>query len=123
MNSEKGITLVEVMLASIIFLFISLGSIYFFGAGSEKGAKAKHVGYAVGLAERGLEELKAWSYDNVAVSVAASAAPQTYQRYGVDFRKGYTQTPSPDYNVYSVSVTWTNADGQQQNIELFTILP
>lgn len=114
----KATTLVEVMIATAIFMVISIGSIYFFGAGGKGGTKAKSLEFALEFAESGMEEIKTWGYKFVANTSAA-----VIRKYGIDFTRGYpTEVDKVIYRVYCATVTWTDRDLKPKEINLFTII-
>ncbi|MFH1414465.1 MAG: prepilin-type N-terminal cleavage/methylation domain-containing protein [Elusimicrobiota bacterium] len=120
MNNNKGFTLMEIVVALVLFSSIALTSVAFFSYGQKQGVKAKRVNYALEIAEEEIEILKTKSYNDL-----GSMGPQAHTRYGTVFNVNYAAnevgTYTEAYKVVTVTVTWS-ADGRQRNIELFTIL-
>jgi prepilin-type N-terminal cleavage/methylation domain-containing protein len=65
MHNKKGVTLVEVMVAILIFTIVMLGGLVFFFYGRTHISHSNHQRMALELAKEKMETWKADDYDNV----------------------------------------------------------
>ena len=121
MNKNKGVTLVELLVAVVIFSIFALGSLAFFGFGKKRSLKSPQVDYAMQLAEDQVELLRTMAYD----AVTGSTGNDSFTKYGTTFNRWYATsefyTYEEVYQVVTISVTWT-VDGQQKNVSLYSVI-
>jgi len=118
----NGFTIVEILVAVVIFSTIALASIAYYTYGRRSGIEAKRANYALRLAEDQLELFKSMPYDSV-----ASSAHRVYYKHGAQFTRYYAASQrysyDENYKVVTVSVTWTSDNGnKKEGLELFTII-
>jgi prepilin-type N-terminal cleavage/methylation domain-containing protein len=111
MRKNKGFTLIETMMAMMIFVIVMLFCLTFFVFGNRRLAKANEVSYAVQLAKDDMESVRAVAYNLV---VPAGATSITNPQTGIAFtRVRGVQTvgaAGETYKIISVTVTWRAAD-------------
>lgn len=72
-RAGKGTTLIEVMIAALIFSIVVIGGFALFTSGRSQIALRKHHRVAAQLAAQRLEELKAGSYNDILVGKTEEA--------------------------------------------------
>ncbi|MBN2407195.1 MAG: type II secretion system protein [Elusimicrobia bacterium] len=121
MKRNKGLTLIELIIAIVIFASITLASVAYFGGSRKQAVKAKNMNFALQLAENQLESFKSMEYDRV-----RGSSPATYRKYGTTFHRYYAaselNTFDEVYKVIQVSVTWRADGADERVIRLFTII-
>ena len=116
-KSEKGVSLVEVMVAVLISVIVMVGGSLFFVASTDQINLRQQYRAASRLASQKLEELKAVDYDTVAIGEAKDSVTlknSTYSRSVVIKDTG-------SYKQVNVTVSWGPA-GQERNINLVTFI-
>ncbi len=116
-NSEKGTSLVEVMVAIVILALAILGGFVLFSYGRGQIDVQKNRRAAVQLAAQKLEGLKAGNYDSI-------QAGETTESISLGDLSYVRSTGAEDLGLYkkiTVSVSWEQMN-KQQNIGLTTFI-
>ncbi len=113
---NSGYTLIEMVLAMVIFCVLMLCSAPFFGFGHKQVYKAGETGYSLQLAKDKVEILKAGTYDGIPVS---SHTVHYYKGLTYDAYYGASEVYTVDeqYKVVYVTVAWS-----AQEVNLHTII-
>lgn len=111
-KSQAGYTLVEVMLASILFGIIAIYGLSFFTFANKNKASAKEVSFALQIAKDKLEDVKAQHY----VDIPVTAVPETMiiqSPEGIDFTRSFNvsadNSSDEEYRILYVTVTWNRS--------------
>ena len=111
---QKGMTLVEVMVAMIIFVIGMVGGLTYFLYGRGHISQSQHRRGALQLASQKIEELKATDYssitddsDNITVD-------------GTSYSRVWDESTVGDYKEITVTVSWNQ--GGTQEVELVSII-
>ncbi len=127
-RKTTGITLIEMIIAIVIFSVVTLGTSTLFYYGNKQKVDSKIYYYAVGLAEDTIEKVRAmndYTYSGVPAYTSA-----TYNKYGITFslERSAKDEYSYDgvhavnrYKVISTTVTWQDRNGVTQSVDLHTI--
>ena len=128
---KKGITLVEILVAIVIFSVVALGSMVFFSVGRKYSRRGEVIEYANILAEDVAQNAKGRPYEDITGSYTS---PQTIIRYGATYQRWYGSRwvhydPIPgvrdsgeDYKIISITVTWTTDTGASDTVTLYTVI-
>ena len=114
---KKGTSIVEVMVAVLIFTIVIIGGSFFFVYGRNQIDLRKHYRVAAELASQKLEGLKADNYDNIVVgetTESLSLENLSYSRTLVAADVGL-------YKQVEVTVHWEQM-GKQHNVSLATFI-
>ncbi len=129
MNNNKGTTLVEVMVASIIFAVAMVGGLTFFSMGKKPLSGADETNFALQLAEDDMEQVKIQGGYGPDGAVNYTAPPQyQYSNSNVAFNLSHTVTVLPGAlsgcEQVVTLVTWNSpsAGGAQKSVSLVTIV-
>lgn len=113
-----GMTLIEVIIASLVFAITSLGSLTLFTHARGHVHRHQRRREATQLAVQALEQLKAGDYLSIP---AGTQGPESIVYSGVTFSRTVTCADIGAYKDIQVDVSWTSR-GQVQNIMLETSL-
>jgi prepilin-type N-terminal cleavage/methylation domain-containing protein len=113
-KSEKGMSLVEVMIAVFISAIVMLGGSFFFVAGTSQINLREQYRAASRLASQRLEELKAAEYDTVAEGEVTDSVTLENSSYS---RKVVTKDLG-SYKQVTVTVSWGKT-GSNVSLETF----
>jgi len=131
---KKAFTLVEVLIASLIFVAAAVPIYYLIAGGASKGIETTKLSMARKILESFREEVMGKEFDRLAEMAGGSTAfvtmpgghPKTlsdvleFQKEFKDFEFTPTIRVSPDRETvleFSGSVTWTTADGTKHKPE------
>jgi len=118
LKSKKGMSIVEVMLATLIFVMIILGSALFFVYGTGHISLSKYYRSAVLLADQKLEQLGA---DNsLRIDIPDGETDENVSLGDLSFRRNTNTEDCGLYKKVEVGVHWTHL-GKQRNISLVTL--
>jgi prepilin-type N-terminal cleavage/methylation domain-containing protein len=121
-DNTRGVTLVEVMIAIMIFSIISIGAMSLFWMGRKPAAKAQKMLFAQEFASGAVEMCKTLPYDSAAPSTGLNN-PQVsgINRWGVAFTRTYSMREynanDVVYKIISVTVTWN-----QGSVTMFSLI-
>ncbi len=119
MNRETGVTLIEVMVAIMIFTIVMVGGFVFFFYGRTYIAHSNHQRMALELSKEKIEICKAFGYDS-AIDEPVTGAPLG----GIQFSRSVSVVAKTDSGVYkelTVATSWTER-GNNYNVQLVTII-
>ena len=116
---SKGITFVEVLIASVAFTIVALGSVSMFAVARRQVQVELRRRQAIQLAARGLEELKAGEYDSILIGTD----PNTMTVGNIKFNTEAVATldGSGLYKHVVMTVGW-NQFGHAHQVALPTII-
>jgi prepilin-type N-terminal cleavage/methylation domain-containing protein len=114
-KSEKGMSLVEVMVAVLISAIVMLGGSYFFVASTSQINLREQYRAASRLASQKLEELKAEDYDDVTDGEVTDSVKLENSSYS---RKVVTKDLG-SYKQVTVNVTWGDKGNNNVTLETF----
>ena len=111
MNNRKGFTLVEVMVASIIFSIVMLNGLAFFSFGKRPVIRAQETSFALQLAEDDLEAAKMYGYGAHDQTTGPRYAPGNGDiAYTVTRKTSYLGDPFRNHaEQVTCAVTWNSA--------------
>lgn len=121
MYNQKGVTLVEIMVAILIFTIVMLGGLVFFFYGRAHISHSNHQRAALGLAKERMEMWKADDYDNITTQTHS-----TVSLGGIQFSPGTElmneETYDSDgYKEVRVTTSWQEK-GNTCEVQLVTII-
>jgi len=116
-NSEKGTSLVEVMIAIVILALAILGGFVLFSYGRGQIDVQKNRRAAVQLAAQKLEGLKAGDYDNI----QAGEITENISLEGLSYVRNTGAEDLGLYKKITVSVSWEQMN-KTQNVGLTTFI-
>ncbi len=124
-HASKGFTLVEVMIAVIIFSITMLYGLSFFAFSARHVAKAKDYTFALQLARDALESAKLDAYDAVPIHPDARTATMPSEE-GIQFSSRLTSrvvaaANAEPYKLVTVDVNWVD-NGMPLQISVNTII-
>jgi prepilin-type N-terminal cleavage/methylation domain-containing protein len=127
--NKKAFTLVEVLVAAVIFVIAAVPIYYALAGGASRGIETTKLSMARKILESFREEIMTKSFDEIKPMVGGTTfAPLTggypktlsevlvFQRDYKDFEFNPTARVSPDRSTvleFRGSVTWTRADGSK----------
>jgi len=120
---RKGITLVEVMLAVLVFVVAVLGTSYAFAFGRGEIKRQEQQRIAVLLAGQGLDELKATEYDEIKQGETIKAVTLSEQDNGLTYFRTIQVADEEDESFKTVTATvrW-GLTGVEHSLALTTII-
>ncbi len=116
-KSKKGTSLVEVMVAVLIFTIVILGASFLFFYGRSQISLRGHYRVALQLAAQKLEELKADNYDDIEEG-------ETEESFSLEDLSYSRTTETEDVGLYKkvdVGVDWQQL-GKQHSVSLTTFI-
>ena len=116
-RNARGMTLIEVIIASLAFAIAALGSATMFSYARGQVHRQQRRREAVQLAVQALEQLKAGDY----LSIQDGQVQQTVVLQGVSFTRTTTAADTGTFKTLQVAIGWDQG-GRRENIVLETIL-
>ena len=133
-RDSGGFTLIEVMVAAMLFAIVMLYGLSFFVYGSKPMVRAGEYNFALGLAKNEVEYVKTIQY-----SVLSAAAPaNAYHSSSGELHNGLAYVPATsisrvfsgnkvgeyfeEYIVVTATVSWNARDRGNQNVVLTTLV-
>ena len=116
-KSKKGTSLVEVMVAVLIFTIVIAGGSFLFVTGRSQISLRGHYRVALQLAAQKLEELKADNYDDIEEG-------ETEESFSLEDLSYSRTTETEDVGLYKkvdVGVDWQQL-GKQHSVSLTTFI-
>ena len=117
-KSEKGISLIEVMLAISILVIIVLGGTTLFAYGAGQISQSKHSRVAVQLASQKLERLRA--DNNISIDIPDGETIENIALGDVSYNQTTVTEDWGSYKKVEVTVRWTQM-GNQRNVNMATL--
>ena len=117
-KSEKGISLIEVMLAISILVIIVLGGTTLFAYGAGQISQSKHSRVAVQLANQKLERLRA--DNNISIDIPDGETIENIPLGDVSYDQTTVTEDWGSYKKVEVTVRWTQM-GKQRNVNMATL--
>jgi type II secretory pathway pseudopilin PulG len=114
---KKGTSLVEVMVAVLILTIVVVGGSFFFVASTGQINLREEYRAASRLAEQKLEELKAGSYDVIAIG----ETKESISMDDLSYSRSTVATDIGSYKQVQVTVNWGQA-GKEHNVNLVTLI-
>jgi len=115
---QKGMTLVELMVAMIIFVIGMIGGLTYFFYGRGHISLSQHRRVALQLASQKIEDLKATTYINVI------CGSDNVTIDNMSYTRSWVVNPDPpvagSYTEVTLSVSWDQ--GTTQQVQLVTII-
>ncbi|MDD5454618.1 MAG: prepilin-type N-terminal cleavage/methylation domain-containing protein [Candidatus Ratteibacteria bacterium] len=119
MNSKAGVTLVEVMVAIIIFTIVMVGGFVFFFYGRSYIAHSNHQRMALELTKEKIEICKAFGYDSVVLDPGTGVLLG-----GIQFTRSVAVNETSlngTYKTVTVTTSWQER-GNNYDVKLVTII-
>ncbi len=118
MYKKNGVTLIEVMVAIVIFLIVVLGGFAFFFYGRTHISRSNHQRMALELTKERLELWKADDYSNIMTQPDPSVPLG-----GIQFNRNTTIVDHPvdGYKEVTVTISWQER-GNPCSVQLVTII-
>jgi len=117
-KSEKGISLIEVMLAISILVIIVLGGASLFAYSAGQISESKHSRVAVQLANQKLERLRA--DNNISIEIPNGETIESIPLGDVSYEQTTATEDLGSYKKVEVTVRWTQM-GKQRNVNMATL--
>jgi prepilin-type N-terminal cleavage/methylation domain-containing protein len=122
MYKKKGVTLVEVMVAIVIFTIVMVGGFVFFFFGRSYIAHSNHQRMALELTKEKIEMWKGSTY----ASIPSTQNESSISLGGVQFTRNTSapETHDTDGSVYkqlTITTSWQER-GSTYNVQLLTII-
>jgi len=117
-KSQKGISLVEIMLAISILVIIVLGGATLFAYGAGQISQSKHARVAVQLANQKLEGLRA--DNNISIEIPNGETIESISLEDVSYEQTTTIEDLGSYKKVEVIVNWLQM-GRQHNVNMATL--
>ncbi len=120
-KARKGTSIVEVMVAVVIFMLVIIGSAMMFATGMAHISRQGHRRAAVHLAAQKLEYLKGCDYDEL-VQPDEPEAAETLPVGDVSYTR---ITEIQDHSLYKevkVTINWSHIPGWQHSVILTTFI-
>lgn len=119
LNEKKGVTLVEVMVAILVFTIVMLGGLAFFFYGRMHISHSNHQRMALGLTKEQVEILKATPYDEL-----PAVDNENITLGGVDYSRNTVVTDGTGGGIYrevTVTTSWEEK-GNTVSVQLVTVI-
>lgn len=117
-RSQKGISLIEVMLAISILVIIVLGNASLFAYGAGQISQSKNTRVAVQLANQKLERLRA--DNNISIDIPDGETIENIPLGNVSYDQTTVTEDWGTYKKVEVTVRWTQM-GKQRNVNMTTL--
>lgn len=117
-RSQKGISLIEVMLAILILVIIVLGNASLFAYGAGQISQSKNTRVAVQLANQKLERLRA--DNNISIDIPDGETIENIPLGNVSYDQTTVTEDWGTYKKVEVTVRWTQM-GKQRNVNMTTL--
>ena len=117
-KTQKGISLIEVMLAISILVIIVLGGASLFAYGAGQISQSKHSRVAVELASQKLEQLRA--DNNISIEIPDGETKLDITVGDVSYEQTTVTEDLDSYKKVEVTVNWTQMD-KQRNVNMATL--
>ena len=117
-RSQKGISLIEVMLAILILVIIVLGNASLFAYGAGQISQSKNTRVAVQLANQKLERLRA--DNNISIDIPDGETIENIALGDVSYNQTTVTEDWGSYKKVEVTVRWTQM-GNQRNVNMATL--
>jgi prepilin-type N-terminal cleavage/methylation domain-containing protein len=112
MKKKNAYTLIEVLIAMLIFSINMLFAVVFFTYGQKKGITVDETGYALNLAKANIEQWKTLTYDNILSGPVSSGSDDSHvgdTRCVYAWQVFVTPVNDPingEYKIIQTTVTW-----------------
>ena len=117
-KSQKGISLVEVMMAVSILVIFVLGSASLFAYGADQINQAKQSRVAVQLVNQKLEQLRA--DNNVSIEIPDGETTEDISLGAVSYQRMTVIEDLGSYKKGEVTVSWTQM-GKDRSVNMVTL--
>lgn len=117
-NQQKGFTLVEILIAILVFGIGMLGLAKLQGVTMLNSAESRMQTHAVNLAQDKIEELRNYVHEATYDAYVTDATGTDEVGANATFTRTWTITDNVGYKQISVSVEWTGVDGTDYDISL-----
>ena len=117
-KSQKGISLIEIMLAITILVIIVLGGATLFAYGAGQISQSKHAREAVQLANQKLEHLRA--DNNISIDIPTVETTEYIPLGDLSYERTTVPEDFGSYKKVEVTVKWMQM-GKQHNVNMATL--
>lgn len=117
-KSQKGIGLIEVMLAISILVIIVLGGASLFAYGAGQISESKHSRVAVQLANQKLEQLRA--DNNISIEIPNGETKVNIPLGDLSYEQTTVTEDLGSYKKVEVTVSWAQME-KQRNVNMATL--
>jgi len=117
-KSQKGIGLIEAMLAITILVIIVLGGTSLFAYGAGQISQSKHSRVAVQLASQKLEQLRA--DNNISIEIPNGETIESIPLEDISYEQTTAIEDFGSYKKVEVTVKWMQM-GRQHNVNMATL--
>lgn len=118
---KNGFTLIEVLIAILVFSIGMLGLIKLQGEITLNSAESRMYTHAVNLAQDKIEEFRNYTHQATYTAYASDANGTDIDVVGASaatFTRTWVVTNNPGYKEVEVTVNWVGLDGQDNNVVL-----
>jgi prepilin-type N-terminal cleavage/methylation domain-containing protein len=122
MNKTRGYTLVEVIIAMIIFAINMLFAITFFTYGNQSRVRSEETNYALNIARDEIETLKSKNYESITVTASTPVSRKFEDDIQYNYWVGVSEINGSEgkYKIIRATVTWTKSE--PKSISLSTVV-
>jgi len=113
LHLNKGYTLIECMLAALIFVLVMLYGFVFFTYGQRDIEDIKITSYATTLAKDAIELLKSKDYDDI---ISTQTVVETFFRYNTQFIRTYGVVSEINTNSERYKIVFSSVSYQISNV-------
>ena len=117
-KARKGISLIEVMLASSILIIVVFGGASLFAYGAGLISQSKHSRVAVELASQKLERLRA--DNNISIEIPVGETIENIPLEDISYERTTVTEDFGTYKKVEVSVRWAQM-GRQHHVNMATL--
>ena len=111
-DMRAGFTLIEVLVAMVIFAIASLGLVQLMWTSTQRVSSNKKLSYAVTLAQEQVEHLRHLAFEEL----DGGADPDPWYLHNTPFSRGWTVALDPqntDLKMVTISVSWDDRGAPQ----------